>query len=70
MKKEVGPVVVIAVVLVAVGAVVGLWFWQPLAPKVYGLTPPTHEERQRATQQMTNDMREAMQHRPGMGGPR
>ena len=70
MKREVGPIVVIAVVLIALCAVVGIWFWQPLAPKVYGLAPPTPAERQKAAQQMSNDMREAMQHRPGMGGPR
>ena len=70
MKKSVNPVVVIVVLVLTVLVVVSVWFYQPFAPKVYGLEPPTPEQRKLTTQQMNNDMREAAMNRPNLRSQR
>jgi hypothetical protein len=63
MKKQVSPVVTVVVIVAAVGIAVGLWFWQPFKPKVYGLEPPTAAQRQKQYEDMKNSMIEAAQAR-------
>ena len=56
MKKNIHPAVGVVIVIVIVGVVVGLWFNPPFQPKIYGLDPPTKEQKKAAADQMKNDM--------------
>ena len=60
MKKTIHPAVGVLIVVAIVGTLVGIWFVQPFQPKVYGLVPPTPEQKHESANQMKQDMIDSM----------
>ncbi len=63
MKKQVSPVVAAAIIVAVIGIALGLWFWQPFQPKVYGLEPPTAAQKHQRAEEMKQSMIDAMRAR-------
>jgi hypothetical protein len=64
MKKEINPVVAVAIVVVVLLVAAGLWIWQPWGPHyIINTTQPTDAERARSAASMRASMMESMQAR-------
>ncbi len=56
MKREIHPGIVAAAIVVVLGVLVGIWMWQPWAPKPLNNPPPTRAERLKFSEEMRASM--------------
>lgn len=56
MKREIHPGIVAAAIVAILGMLVGIWVWQPWAPKPLDIPTPTRAERLKFSAEMKASM--------------